>query len=230
MVTHMRIRRKPWARPELAACPFFINQPDEMRGKWHAAFAKDQPIWLELGCGKGAFLAQAAAVHREINWIGVDLKSDMLGVARRQIVDAFARQQIEPDNILLFAHDIERIFLAMDEHDTVGRIFINFCNPWPTGSDHKKRLTHPKQLEKYRPILADGGEIWFKTDDDPLFEDSIHYFEQSGFAITRISRDLHQETDLENFVTEHEAHFSSLGIPIKLLIAKKLSDFSATSE
>ena len=66
--------------------------------------------------------------------------------------------------------------------------------------------------------------------DDPLFEDSIHYFEQSGFAITRISRDLHQETDLENFVTEHEAHFSSLGIPIKLLIAKKLSDFSATSE
>lgn len=218
----MRIRRKPWARPELAACPFFIDEPDTMPGKWHDAFAKKQPVWLELGCGKGAFLAQAAAAHREINFIGVDIKSDMLGVARRQIVNTFAERGMEPDNILLFAHDIERIFLAMDERDTVERICINFCNPWPTGSDHKKRLTHPRQLEKYRVFLADGGEIRFKTDDDRLFDESIRYFEQSGFEITRISRDLHSETDIENFVTEHEAHFSSLGIPIKFLIAKKI--------
>lgn len=220
----MRIRRKPWARPELAECPFFIDTPEEMPGKWHSAFVRSQPIWLELGCGKGAFLAQAAAAHREINFIGVDIKSDMLGVARRQIVEAFAQRHLEPDNILLFAHDIERIFLTMNEHDTVDRIFINFCNPWPTGSDHKKRLTHPRQLEKYRVFLRDDGEIRFKTDDSRLFEESLHYFEQCGFEVTYISRDLHSESGLENFVTEHEAHFSSLGIPIKFLIAKKLPE------
>ena len=224
MVAPMRIRRKPWARPELAECPFFIDEPDTMPGKWSSAFVRSQPVWLELGCGKGAFLAQAAVVHPEINFIGVDIKSDMLGVARRRIVEAFSEQGREPDNILLFAHDIERIFLAMDERDTVDRIVINFCNPWPTGSDHKKRLTHPRQLEKYRVFLRDGGEIRFKTDDDRLFEESLRYFEQSGFSVTRISRDLHRESDIENFVTEHEAQFSSLGVPIKFLIAKKLPE------
>ena len=119
----MRMRRKPWARPELAACPFFWDNPDAMRGKWRLAFAKAQPLWLELGCGKGAFLAQAAAVHREINFIGVDLKSDILGVARRQIVDTFAEHKLEPDNVLLFAHDIERIFLAMGADDYITKPF-----------------------------------------------------------------------------------------------------------
>ncbi|MDD6176065.1 MAG: tRNA (guanosine(46)-N7)-methyltransferase TrmB, partial [Firmicutes bacterium] len=80
------------------------------------------------------------------------------------------------------------------------------------------------QLEKYRVFLRDGGEIRFKTDDDRLFEESLRYFEQSGFSVTRISRDLHRESDIENFVTEHEAQFSSLGVPIKFLIAKKLPE------
>lgn len=217
----MRIRRKPWARPELAACPFFIDAPATMRGRWHGAFSKEQPVWLELGCGKGAFLAQAAVIHPEINFIGVDLKSDILGVARRRIVQAFEEAGRTPDNLLLFAYDIERILSVMDERDIVERIDINFCNPWPTGSDHKKRLTHPRQLEKYRVFLSDGGEIRFKTDDDRLFDESIRYFAQSGFTVVQAVRDLHRESGIENFMTEHEERFSSMGIPIKLLIAKK---------
>lgn len=80
----MRMRRKPWARPELAACPFFVDHPQENRNSWKQWFAKEQPLHLELGCGKGMFTAQLAASHPEINYIGVDIKSEVLAVARRE--------------------------------------------------------------------------------------------------------------------------------------------------
>ena len=218
----MRIRRKPWARPELAACPFFIDEPALLRGNWASAFSQPRPICLELGCGKGAFLAQAGLAHPEQNWLGIDIKSDILGVAKRRIEADYAAANRQPDNILLFSHDIARLPLVMEQPDCFEKIYINFCNPWPTGSDHKKRLTHPRQLALYRPLLRDSGEIRFKTDDDALFASSLSYFVQSGFELTFITRDLHREHGIENFVTEHEQMFSSQGIPIKFLIAQKL--------
>ena len=71
----MRIRRKPWARPELAACSFFIDQPFEHKNNWNALFAKRQPIHLELGCGKGSFIAELASASPKVNYIAVDIKS-----------------------------------------------------------------------------------------------------------------------------------------------------------
>ena len=86
----MRIRRKPWARPELAVCPYFYENAYAQRGHWHTLFTRPQPMYLELGIGKGAFIAQAAAAHPEINYMGVDIKSDVIGVARRRIEAEFA--------------------------------------------------------------------------------------------------------------------------------------------
>ena len=74
----MRIRRRPWARPELDACTYFLHQPTANKGKWNEAFETKRPIYLELGCGKGQFIAQMASSHPEINFIAMDLKSDML--------------------------------------------------------------------------------------------------------------------------------------------------------
>ena len=79
----MRMRNKPWAGPELDACPFFIRRPADMLGKWHSWFTKTQPIHLELGCGKGWFLAELAPKHPEINYVGIDLKDAVLAPARR---------------------------------------------------------------------------------------------------------------------------------------------------
>ena len=101
------------------------------------------------------------------------------------------------------------------------RIYINFCNPWPRGKHHKKRLTHTRQLEKYKEFMVDNGEIYFKTDDDDLFNSSLKYFEESGFEIVSKTYDLHQEPIFEkNIETEHEKMFSEQGIKIKALIAK----------
>ena len=218
----MRIRRKPWARPELAACPYFFEPAYEHRGTWHRHFARPaQPMYLELGIGKGAFIAQAAAAHPEINYMGVDIKSDIIGVARRRVEAEFAAVHRTPDNVVLTAFDIARLPLAMSEADGAARIYINFCNPWPTGSDHKKRLTHPRQLMLYRNVLADGGEIHFKTDSDALFNSSLGYFSECGFTVTQFTRDLHAHPVPDDYVTEHELMFSEQGIPIKFCIARK---------
>ena len=103
----------------------------------------------------------------------------------------------------------------------VDRIYINFCNPWPKGKHKKRRLTHPRQLESYKTFLASDGLIYFKTDDDELFEESLEYFETSGFEIVKKTYDLHNDMIFEeNVVTEHEKMFSEEGIKIKALIAK----------
>ena len=128
----------------------------------------------------------------------------------------------EINNVYLTRFDIERIFLILGKEDKVQRIYINFCNPWPRGKHHKKRLTHTKQLEKYKEFLKPEGQIYFKTDDDNLFYESLEYFEQSGFRIVKKTEDLHNEKDFwENVETEHEKMFSEQGIHINALIARR---------
>ena len=84
----MRIRRKTWARPELAACPYFVAQPQQQRGSWEAVFGEKRPLHLDLGCGKCVFLAEAAHTHRDVNFLGIDISYDILGVGRRNIAQA----------------------------------------------------------------------------------------------------------------------------------------------
>lgn len=217
----MRIRFKPWARPELEASKFYIDNPEEYKGKWRELFKNpNNPLHLELGCGKGTFMANLALRDSEINHIAIDLVDAMLGLAKRNIEEAFKQENREIDNVYLTRFDIERIPLILDKQDKVDRIYINFCNPWPRGKHRKKRLTHTRQLQKYREFLKDDGEIYFKTDDDELFEASLFYFKESGFEIIKKTYDLHKEDEPDNIQTEHEKMFSNQGIKIKALIAK----------
>lgn len=218
----MRIRFKPWARPELEACKFYIDNPEDYKGKWKEVFNNDNPIHLELGCGKGSFMANLAVKNPDINYIAIDVVDAMLGLAKRNIEEKYKEENKEINNVVLTRFDIERILLIMNENDNVERIYINFCNPWPRGKHRKKRLTHIRQLEKYREFLKDGGEIYFKTDDDGLFIDSLSYLENSGFKIIKKTYDLENEKNFwDNIQTEHEKMFMDQGIKIKAVIAKK---------
>ena len=208
----MRIRFKPWARAELEASSFYVLEPEKLKGKWREQFAdSSKPLHLELGCGKGGFISQIAVKHPEINYIAIDLVDAMLGLAKRKIEEAYNGKEI--NNVLITRFDIDRILLILDKKDAIDRIYINFCNPWPKGKHRKKRLTHTRQLEKYKQFLKPNGEVYFKTDDDALFEASLTYFEESGFEIIKKTYDL-------NIETEHETMFSNQGIKIKALIAK----------
>lgn len=218
----MRIRFKKWARPELEACKFYIDEPEKIKGKWKEIFKNPkQEIHLELGCGKGTFISQLAIQNPNINYIAIDLVDAMLGLAKRNVETVYKESKREVENVLLTRFDIERILLILSKEDNIKRIYINFCNPWPRGKHHKKRLTHIRQLEKYKEFLSENGEIYFKTDDDDLFRDSINYFKEAGFEIKKITYDLHNEPIFENNIeTEHEKMFSKQGIKIKALIAR----------
>jgi tRNA (guanine-N7-)-methyltransferase len=215
----MRIRYKPWARPELAACPYYVKDGSTVKGKWHERFADSKkPLYAELGCGKGAWISEAVAKHPGINWIACDIKSEMLAYARRKTEKLFAEKEQAVDNLALLTVNIEHIYEAFDENE-LDRIYINFCPPWRRERDFKHCLTHPKMLSSYARILKPGAEIRFKTDDDRLFDDSVRWFEESGFTIKLTCRDLHNSDIIDNIVTEHEKMFAEEGKKIKFLIA-----------
>ena len=218
----MRIRFKPWARPELEASKFYIDNPEEYKNKWKTLYKNKAPFHLELGCGKGSFISNLAVENKNINYLAIDVVDAMLGLAKRNIEKVYDERKQEIDNVYLTRFDIERILLMLDKKDKVERIYINFCNPWPRGKHHKKRLTHTRQLEKYKEFLVDGGEIFFKTDDDGLFNDSLIYFKDTGFELEKVTYDLENEENFwYNIETEHEKMFKEQGIKIKALIAKK---------
>lgn len=216
----MRMRRKPWARPELESCDFFIQKPTEFKGRWKEYFNNDKPIYLELGCGKGTFIAVHGAENPDVNYIAIDIKDEVLVLAKRHIEKAYGDNDAKLNNIALMAQEILIIDEMLDATDQVSRIYINFCNPWPKDRHKKRRLTHTRQLEKYKKFLKADSEIWFKTDDLPLFEESLEYFKESGLEITYITYDLHNSGFEGNVTTEHEEMFTAQGIPTKFLIAK----------
>lgn len=215
----MRIRRKKWAQKELEESKFYIDKPEEFKGKWKEKFSKKQPLHIELGCGKGIFSATLASNHRNTNYIAVDMIEAMLGLSKRNIEQAYNFEY--PENLFLIRANVERLVEVFDKTDGIERIYINFCNPWPKKKHNKKRLTHPRQLIQYKELLAENGEIYFKTDSDELFEASLEYFDQTGFELVCKTYDLHNEPIFEeNIMTEHEKMFSAEGIKIKALIAR----------
>ena len=218
----MRMRVKKWARGELEASSIFIDDPERHIGNWKSVFARPgQPLYVELGCGKGVSTCRAALAHPEINYLGIDINLSVLGVARRNAQKCFEGKR-EIDNLRYTLYEIENIKSILNAKDTVSRVLISFPNPWTKRHRQQKhRLTHTLRLLDYRSFLAPEGEIWFKTDDDELFDASLGYFPEAGFVITEKTNDLHAGFPYENFMSEHERMFVSEGKKIKALIAKK---------
>ena len=215
----MTIRTKKGPKEQLQKAEFYIDKPDAFKGTWKKKFKNDQPLHVELGCGKGSFIANLASKYRDINYIAVDMIEAMLGLSKRNIEKSY--NFTNPENLFLIRANVEQISNVFDSSDLVERIYINFCNPWPKKKHNKKRLTHTRQLNLYKSFLIPEGEVYFKTDSDELFEASLEYFKESGFEIITKTYDLHKENVFEeNIETEHEKMFSEEGIKIKALIAK----------
>lgn len=209
----MRLRKKWWARPELESSTLFITNPKEYAGKWNEVFGNNNEINLELGCGRGGFIRENAKFNPDKNFVAIDLKDEILIYTLRGIMEAeLTNVRVVPLNIQM----IEGVF----SKDEIGKIYINFCNPWPKDRHKKRRLTHSGFLVRYKQFIKPQGEIWFKTDDTELFQESIEYFEESGFEIRYITYDLHSSDFKENIVTEYEAKFTKLGMKTMFLIAK----------
>ncbi len=217
----MRIRTKPWARPELAACPYFVAEPEKMRGKWQEIYTKKQPLHLEIGSGKGGFIASIAPQNPDINYISLDIRREMVAMARRKVERAYEEMGRSVDNLKLTLCNAEHIHEMISPQDGVERIYLNFSNPWPKTGHHKRRLSHPRFLEKYATFLLPEGEIHLKTDDIDFFEASVGYLEECDWEILSITRDMHTDPPKDNIITEHEKMFLEEGKPICRLVARK---------
>ena len=211
----MHMRHKKWARPELSVCPYFKDAPIDLRGHWQECFPVGRPLHLELGCGKGVATAEMVYNNQDVNYIAIDITCDILGDARRNIQSKF--EDRKPDNIMIVRYDIEYIRRLFSWEDAVERIYISFCNPWSERPKYaKRRLTHPRQLLQYREFLCENGEIWFKTDSEQLWKDSLQYFSVSAFEPIFITDNLHLSGFKPNYVSEHEEKYSKKGIPIRM--------------
>ncbi len=216
----MRLRKKHWARPELEASDIVIYDKYDHNGKWNEVFGNNNPIHLELGCGMGGHISQRARKYSDINYVGIDLKDEVVVTALRKVMAQFEDVEIAKEiNVRLMVLNIMLIDNVFGK-DEIERIYINFCNPWPKERHNKRRLTYTKFLEDYKKFLKPGGEIWFKTDDTDLFNDSQEYFKSSGFSLEFVTYDLHNSEFEDNIVTEYEGKFTAMGMKTMFLVAK----------
>ena len=220
----MRMRRKRNLDQRLADCKdrLFEIITDELNFEkaiqnkeyidFDKIFGNDNPTVLEIGCGKGKFACEYAKAHPEQNVIAVEKYGNVIVEAcERAIEDGI-------DNLYFIKGNAEYLPKYIKD-GSVERIFLNFSCPFPKNKYAIHRLTHHRFLSIYRLLLCEGGEIHQKTDNMHFFEFSIEEFSQNGFALKNVSLDLHRSGFEDNIMTEYEARFSSMGMPIYRLEA-----------
>jgi tRNA (guanine-N7-)-methyltransferase len=162
-----------------------LQYPENMPGQWKYFFKNENPITLELACGKGEYTVSLAKLHPDKNYVGVDIKGNRLWVGAKKCIDekitnaAFLRIQIEKINT----------YFKLGEVD---ELWITFPDPQLRGSKAKKRLTHPRFLRLYKEILQPNGRIHLKTDSPDLYYFTRRVIKYYGLSIISDIQDLYK--------------------------------------
>ena len=213
----MRLRNIPGAEEVVSNSPYCIQNPTELKGKWHSFFGNENPIHIEVGMGKGKFIMQLDALHPDINYIGIERYTSV-------VLRAVQKMEEQPlPNIHFLCIDAATLPEIFDT-DEVSRIYLNFSDPWPKDRHAKRRLTSREFLARYDQFLKKDGHIEFKTDNHDLFTFSLQEIEESPlWKLDASTRDLHNDPVLNegNIMTEYEEKFSSMGNPICKLITSR---------
>lgn len=203
----MRMRKKKNLAPRMDACgALLVRDPSAEKGCWRARKPDAVKLRLELGCGKGRFTAETAAAHPEDLYVAVERVPDAMVIAMERC------QALGLTNVFFIDGDAA----ILDQYFSPGEvdlIYINFCDPWPSVKHSRRRLTHEGFLRGYRKVLREGGQIHFKTDNHDLFEWSLFQFPKAGFALSEVTRNLH-EHGVQGVMTDYEEKFHALGTPI----------------
>lgn len=210
----MRLRYVQGSREAIEESMYCYETPVTMKGKWHEYFRNDHVIHLEIGMGKGRFITELALKNPHINYIGVEKFSSVL-------VRALEKQEdLQLPNLCFIRMDAEEI-AAVFAPEEIGRIYLNFSDPWPKDRHAKRRLTSPQFLARYKQIIAPQGCVEFKTDNTTLFEFSVESVQQApDWEIFAQTDDLHCDPVMnqDNIMTEYEERFSLMGNPIHKMI------------
>ena len=189
---------------------YLVTEPEKRKGVWRKP---DRGILLEIGCGKGSFTCALSERERDAEILAIEKVPDAMILAMEKA------KALKLTNVRFLDFDaagLREIFAPGE----VDRIYINFCDPWPKSRDAKFRLTAPSFLRTYADILAEEGEVCFKTDNLPLFLWSKEQFENEGWELKEVTADLHAG-GIRGILTDYEKRFLEQGVAIKSLTAVK---------
>lgn len=200
----MRLRNVKNKEEIMDNSSYLVKNYFDYKGRWHELFGNDNPIYIEIGMGKGKFIIENAKMYPEINFIGIEKYDSVIAKGLQKIPDGL-------DNLLMIradAMDIGDIF----DHE-IERIYLNFSDPWPKNRHHLRRLSSRIFLEKYDSLFKGKKEIHMRTDNQGLYMYSLVSFSENGYVLKKISFDLHRD-DMPLITTEYEDKFSKDGLPI----------------
>lgn len=210
----MRLRNNPKARDILSDnADLVILEPKNHKGKFYDLFGNSNPIYIEIGMGKGDFIIGTALKNPDKFFVGIEKYSAVASIAIKKI------SENNLDNVAVLVMDVcDSVDLLSGCVDT---IFLNFSDPWPKDRHEKRRLTHSNQLKIYDSLFKGDAHIFLKTDNDDLFKYSLDSFLEYGYELLEVINDLHK-SNKENVETEYERKFSAKGFNIKYVEAKKI--------
>ena len=204
----MRIRNVKNKEEILDNCSFLLNNPKEYKGKFKELFNNDNPIYLEIGMGKGQFIYQNAKKYKDINFIGIERFDSIMAKAILKMEKL--------DNLILIKYDANLIDDLFDHE--IDKIYLNFSDPWPKNRHENRRLTSKLFLEKYKNIFKDKERIEVRTDNRDFFLYSVESLGYMGYLLNDVSFN-YQSPDL--IMTEYESKFRGKGANIYHFFAEK---------
>ena len=215
----MRLRNIPGADDVIGRHPIVVKQEKEYKGRWRELFANTNPIHIEIGMGKGQFLLTLAKRNPQINYVGIERYSSVLLRATEKFDTEEFCELTNVRFICMDAMELPEVFASGE----IGKIYLNFSDPWPKARHARRRLTSLQFLAQYEKVLVQGGNVEFKTDNRLLFDFSLEQVEEAGWKLLGHSYDLHHDAKMNagNVMTEYEEKFSGMGNPIHKLIATR---------
>ena len=207
----MRLRNITGSREVIAGSPYVIQEELQYScaGRWKEIFGNENPIYIEIGMGKGKFIHTMAKENPNINYVGIEKYSSVLLRAIQKM------EKEELPNLKFLRMDAEEIAEVFGPEE-VERIYLNFSDPWPKDRHAKRRLPSREFLARYDVILKRNGRLEFKTDNRALFDFAVGELEPAGWSASALTYDLHHDEDMMrgNVMTEYEEKFSGMGNPI----------------
>ena len=196
----------------LNSSKYYVSNPTKYKGKWNDFFGNHNPIYLELGTGRGEFIIQMAKKYPEYNFIGLELNESQIATAAKKL----ERENIK--NLKLIKDDARNIVSIFGKE--INTIYLTFSEPWPKKRDEKNRFTHESYLKLYDRIFKKNKHIILKTDNKGLFAYSLETLSNYWYVFDTVSLDLHNdERDIPNLMTDFEIQYFKEKRPIYYLDA-----------
>ena len=204
----MRLKHIKNAETIIYDSPYLVKNPSSFKGKWNRVFNNNNPIYIEIGMGKGKFITSLSISNPNINYIGIEKYATPIVGATKRL------EELDLKNLKIICYDAYNICDIFDKE--IDKIYLNFSDPWPKKKHEKRRLSSSGFLNKYDLIFKDIKRIQMKTDNDNLYEYSLVSFSENGYEVIKTDTSY-----IDSYTTEYEDKFIGLGKNINYIYVEK---------